>query len=472
MEIERVKEKMIGWEEIPLDTDTPVSAFLKLRKIGATFLLESVEKGERIGRYSFIGLEPEEFITIKDDILLKNEERIFFKKEKAKFIFDEIFSERYPISLDSIVFTGGWAGYIGYEFVRFLEDIDLKKKSVFPEIFLYKVNSLVIFDHVKNTGKILVMADNSKDRKIKEKIHSIKDSLCSGLRQTRAKKVILSERILNQSISKEEFLKKIERTKDYIRNGDIFQAVLSIRFEGKTSAHPFEIYRALRILNPSPYMFYLDFKDFQIIGSSPESHVKLEGERISIKPIAGTRRRGRDREEDIKMERELIRNEKERAEHIMLIDLARNDLGKICEAGSVKITEMMSVERYSHVMHIVSQVEGKIKPEKTFYDILQATFPAGTVTGAPKLRAMEIIDEMEPVERGPYAGVVGYVGFNGNIDLCIGIRMIIYKKGKFYLQAGAGIVDGSIPENEYKEIMNKMKGMQEAIKIAEEGRFL
>lgn len=472
MEIEKVKEKLVGWEDIPLDTDTPVSAFLKLRKNGAVFLLESVEKGERIGRYSFIGLCPEEVVTIKNDFLRINGEKISFAKEKAKFIFDKIFSEKFPIPFDSIVFTGGWTGYIGYEFVRFLEEIDLRKKSIFPDIFFYKVQNLIVFDHVKNTGKIIVMENNPEERRIREKIQSIRETLLSGLKKKKAKKALNSERILTQSVSKEEFLEKVERTKDYIRKGDIFQAVISIRFEGRTSAHPFEIYRALRILNPSPYMFYLDFDEFQIIGSSPESHVKVEGGKISIRPIAGTRRRGRDREEDMEMERELMGNEKERAEHVMLIDLARNDLGKICEAGSVKISEKMAVERYSHVMHIVSQVDGKLEPDKTFYDILQATFPAGTVTGAPKLRAMEIIDEMEPVERGPYAGVVGYVGFNGNIDLCIGIRMIIYKKGKFYLQAGAGIVDGSIPENEYKEVINKMKGMHEAIIMAEEGRLL
>ncbi len=472
MEIKKLNERMVGWTDIPLDIDTPVSAFMKLRKNNATFLLESVEKGERVGRYSFIGLEPEEKITICGNSLRKNDIRMLFEKGNAKFIFDEIFCERYVEPSVPLIFNGGWVGYIGYEFVKFLEDIDLRKKSKFPEIFLFKTQNLIVFDHVKNTGKIIVGGKNLKEEEIERRIQSTKNALYSELPKRKRERNVNHDRALAQNLPKEEFLKKVEMTKDFIKNGDIFQAVLSIRFQGKTSAHPFEIYRALRILNPSPYMFYLDLGEFQIIGSSPESHVKVEEGVVSIRPIAGTRRRGRNREEDIEMEKELISNEKERAEHVMLIDLARNDLGKICVPGTVTISERMAIERYSHVMHIVSQVEGKLNPGKTFYDVLQATFPAGTVTGAPKLRAMEIIDEMEPVERGPYGGIVGYVGFNGNLDFCIGIRMIIYRKGKFYLQAGAGIVNGSIPENEYKEIINKMKGMHEAIKMAEEGRFL
>lgn len=472
MEIKKLNERMVGWTDIPLDIDTPVSAFMKLRNNHATFLLESVEKGERLGRYSFIGLEPEEKITICGNSLRKNDIQMQFDKEKAKFIFDEIFCEKHVEPFVPLIFDGGWVGYIGYEFVKFLEDIDLKKESRFPVLFLFKTQNLIVFDHVKNTVKIILGGKNLKEEEIEERTQKIKNALYSELPKRKVERTSFHDRVLAQSLSKEEFLKKVEITKELIKNGDIFQAVLSIRFQGKTSAHPFEIYRALRILNPSPYMFYLDFGEFQIIGSSPESHVKVEEGIVSIRPIAGTRRRGRNREEDIELERELISNEKERAEHVMLIDLARNDLGKICEAGSVGISEKMTIEKYSHVMHIVSQVDGKLSPKKTFYDILQATFPAGTVTGAPKLRAMEIIDEMEPVERGPYGGVVGYLGFNGNIDLCIGIRMIIYRMGEFYLQAGAGIVDGSIPENEYKEIINKMKGMHEAIIMAEEGRFL
>ncbi len=472
MEIEKLKERLIGWEEIPLDIDTPVSAFIKLRDIGAKFLLESVEKGERVGRYSFIGLEPEEEIIFCKDKIKINGKEIRLSKEEAKSTFDRLLNEKIDFDLNNIVFTGGWVGYIGYEFVRFLEDIDLRKRTNFPDLFLLKTNKLIVFDHVKNTGKIIVSIPSPRNEKLEKIIQTIKMHLISPIKIGERKRYPPLSRFLTQSLSREKFLKKVEKTKEFIKDGDIFQAVLSIRFEGKTSAEPFEIYRALRILNPSPYMFYLDLGEFQLIGSSPESHVKVEKEKVSIRPIAGTRRRGRNKREERELENELINNEKERSEHIMLIDLARNDLGKICVPGTVIVPEKMTIEKYSHVMHIVSQVEGVLSEGKTFFDILKATFPAGTVTGAPKLRAMEIIDEMEPVGRGPYGGVVGYLGLNGNLDLCIGIRMIIYRKGKFFLQAGAGIVDGSIPESEYKEIENKIKGMHEAIKIAEEGRFL
>ncbi|MGQ9617938.1 MAG: anthranilate synthase component I [Candidatus Aminicenantia bacterium] len=475
MKVERLKGMVIGWEDIPLDIYTPVSAFLKLKRNGAMFLLESVEKGERMGRYSFIGFEPEEKIFFKDNHLKIGKKRILLKRENAKSVFDAIFKRFDGEELNETVFTGGWIGYIGYEFVRFLEEIDFrgKEKSQFPELLLYKANKLIVFDHAKNSGKIIISSENMRDRDIEDAIFSIKNALFSKpiIGET-SKRKIGKVSSLTPSISEDDFLEKVQRTKEYIKNGDIFQAVISIRFDGETSSDPFEIYRALRILNPSPYMFYLDFQDFQLIGSSPESHVKVLKDFISIRPIAGTRRRGKTKEEDSALERELITNEKEKAEHVMLIDLARNDIGKISVPGSVRVKENMAIEKYSHVMHIVSQVDGKLSEGKTFFDILQATFPAGTVTGAPKLRAMEIIDEMEPAERGPYAGVVGYVGFNGNIDLCIGIRMIIFRKGKFSLQAGAGIVDGSIPSNEYKEIKNKIKGMQEAIIMAEEGRFL
>lgn len=472
MKIEKLKERAISWEEIPLDIDTPVSVFIKLRDIGAKFLLESVEKGEKVGRYSFIGLEPEEEIILCEDKIKVNEKEIKFGKEGAKSTFDGVLNEKVDFGLNNIVFTGGWVGYIGYEFVRFLEEINLRKRTHFPDLFLLKTNKLIVFDHVRNTGKIIVSGLNLEDEQLEKTIKTIKIHITSSIKTGKGKSYPALSRFLTQSLSRDEFLKKVERTKEFIKNGDIFQAVLSIRFEGETSADPFEIYRALRILNPSPYMFYLDMGEFQLIGSSPESHVKVVKEKVSIRPIAGTRRRGRNLREERELENELINNEKERSEHIMLIDLARNDLGKICMPGSINIPEKMTIEKYSHVMHIVSQVEGILSEGKTFFDILKATFPAGTVTGAPKLRAMEIIDEMETFGRGPYGGVVGYLGLNGNLDLCIGIRMIIYRRGKFFLQAGAGIVDGSIPENEYKEIENKIRGMHEAIIIAEEGRFL
>jgi len=472
--MESRKFEKIGWEDVPLDLCTPVSAFLNLRKQGAVFLLESVEKGEKLGRYSFIGIEPEEEIVVDGDTLRAGGRKVVLKRDNAKAVLDSILKERCHQTPEEIAFTGGWAGYIGYEFVRFFEDINFKKQeNLFPQLYLFKVNKLLIFDHVKHMGRILVGGNGLREKDIEETIASIKSALTSQSFYRSEKRDFKRQfdSSLSSSLSEEEYINRVIEAKNFIKAGDIFQVVLSIRFKGRTSASPFDIYRALRILNPSPYMFYFDFGEFQIIGSSPESHVKVEKDTVSIRPIAGTRRRGKTREEDLELEQQLINDQKERAEHIMLIDLARNDLGKICLPGSVQITEKMSIERYSHVMHIVSQVEGKLIPNKTFFDILQATFPAGTVTGAPKLRAMEIIDQLEPVERGPYGGVVGYFGFNGNVDLCIGIRMIVYKKGVFFLQGGAGIVIGSNPENEYREVQNKIKGMHEAIKLAEKGGF-
>lgn len=474
MELRKFEDRLVGWEDVPLDLYTPVSAFLNLRKRGAVFLLESVEKGEKLGRYSFIGIDPEETIVVEGDTLRAGGREVVIKRDNVKAVLDSILKERCYQTSEEIAFTGGWAGYISYEFVRFFDDLDLKKpESLFPQLYLFKVNKLLVFDHVKHIGKILVGGIRLSEKDIEESIASIKSALTSrrAYRSEKRDSEVQFNSSLSSSLSEEEYIKKVIEVKNFIKAGDIFQAVLSIKFKGRTSASPFDIYRALRILNPSPYMFYFDFGRFQIIGSSPESHVKVEKDTVSIRPIAGTRRRGKTREEDLELEQQLINDQKERAEHIMLIDLARNDLGKICLPGSVQITEKMSIERYSHVMHIVSQVEGKLSPNKTFFDILQATFPAGTVTGAPKLRAMEIIDQLEPVERGPYGGVVGYFGFNGNVDLCIGIRMIIYKRGVFFLQGGAGIVFGSNPENEYREVQNKIKGMYEAVKIAEKGGF-
>lgn len=474
MEIKNFDGRRVGWTDVPLDLYTPVSAFLTLKNHGAVFLLESVEKGEKLGRFSFIGLDPEERIIIDHGILRSPGRETSINRANIKEVLDSLMQERYGADKEEIVFAGGWVGYVGYEFARFLDEIELKKEdSLFPLLYLFKVKKLLIFDHVKHTGKILVSGNGPSEREIKEYLTTIKNVLTDQPVFNMQEKSSLgqAEVKLSASLSESEYIRIVNQTKEYIKAGDIFQAVLAIKFEGRSSASPFDIYRALRILNPSPYMFYFDFGDFQVIGSSPESHLKVDGGTVSIRPIAGTRGRGKTREEDLELEKQLINDQKERAEHVMLIDLARNDLGKICRLGTVQITEKMSVERYSHVMHLVSRVEGKLNQNVTFFDLLQATFPAGTVTGAPKIRAMEIIDFLEPVSRGPYAGVVGYFGFNGNVDLCIGIRMIIYRQGIFYLQGGAGIVIGSKPESEYLEVQNKIKGMREAINIAERGGF-
>lgn len=474
MEIKNNDGRLVGWTYVPLDLYTPVSAFITLRNHGAVFLLESVEKGEKLGRFSFIGLAPEDRIIIEGSTLRTGESVTSLNRTNIKKKLDSLMQERYDPDPEEIVFTGGLTGYVGYEFAGFLDEIELKKEgNLFPLLYLFKIKKLLIFDHVKHTGKILVSGNSTSEKEIKEYLTTIKNVLTDqSVYRNQEKSLIGQPEVkLNASLSESEYIRIVNQTKEYIKAGDIYQAVLSIKFEGRSSASPFDIYRALRILNPSPYMFYFDFGDFQIIGSSPESHLKVDRGKVSIRPIAGTRGRGKTREEDLKLENQLINDQKERAEHAMLIDLARNDLGKLCRTGTVKITEKMSVERYSHVMHLVSQVEGQLNQNITFFDLLQATFPAGTVTGAPKIRAMQIIDLFEPVARGPYAGVVGYYGFNGNLDLCIGIRMIIYKQGTFFLQGGAGIVIGSRPESEYLEVQKKIKGMLEAIKLAESGGF-
>ncbi|MGQ9800614.1 MAG: anthranilate synthase component I family protein [Candidatus Saccharicenans sp.] len=474
MEIKKVDGRLAGWTDVPLDLYTPVSAFITLRNYGAVFLLESVEKGEKLGRYSFIGLDPEDRIIVDAGILKTGNGETSINRTNIKRTLDSLMQERYDPNPEEIVFAGGWAGYAGYEFASFLDEIELKKEdNLFPLLYLFKIKKLLIFDHVKHTGKILVSGNGTGEKEIKEYLTRIKNVLTDQpVHRNQEKSLIKQPEVkLSASLSESEYIRIVNQTKEYIKAGDIFQAVLSIKFEGRSSASPFDIYRALRILNPSPYMFYFDFGDFQIIGSSPESHLKVDRGKVSIRPIAGTRGRGKTRGEDLKLENQLINDPKERAEHAMLIDLARNDLGKLCRTGTVKITEKMSVERYSHVMHLVSQVEGQLNQNITFFDLLQATFPAGTVTGAPKIRAMQIIDLLEPVARGPYAGVVGYYGFNGNLDLCIGIRMIIYKQGTFFLQGGAGIVIGSRPESEYLEVQKKIKGMLEAINLAEGGGF-
>ncbi|PMP94601.1 MAG: anthranilate synthase component I [Candidatus Aminicenantes bacterium] len=469
-----IKNKIVGWEEVPLDLFTPVSAFLKLRKNGAICLLESVEKGETVGRYSFIGLAPEREIVLDGFKLRTFGQEKVLSRADAKQAVDSVLLSQELLPLSEIPFVGGWAGYVGYDFVRFLEEIDLPVNGhKFPLMYLFQINKLLVFDHVKNTGKILVIENELNRKKVEEEINSIRSSLSLNFNDELSRDEILLPKektlTLQSSLDKAEFIDRVRRAKEYIRAGDIFQVVLSVQFQGQTRASAFDLYRALRILNPSPYMFYFDFGKFQLIGSSPESHIKVVNDQIMIKPIAGTRKRGNSGQEEQVLEKELRTDPKEQAEHVMLVDLARNDLGKICRPGSVQVSEFMGIEKYSHVMHLVSKVEGKLIPNLSFYDLLQATFPAGTVSGAPKLRAMEIIREMEPVPRGPYAGIVGYLSNNGQVDFCIGIRMILYQESTYYLQAGAGIVADSNEEREYQEIRNKIRGLHQAIRLAEKG---
>ncbi len=479
MEVTEIGKKQIIWEKIPFDLFTPVSAFMLLRKCGATFLMESVESGEKVGRYSFIGFSPEDQVLVEGSELKSGKGSFKINRKNVGKIWSELFEyqsgqESFIRELENVPFIGGWAGYIAYDFVPFLEEIELRKSERnFPSVNLLRTNRLLVFDHVKNTAYLLVVLKGLESTDALNFISSVKKILNDqSIFSLLDYEAVCNSCFPEASLNYEEFIRRVSKAKDYIRKGEIFQVVLSVKFKGRTEADPFEIYRALRIINPSPYMFFFDFGKFQLIGSSPESHVKVSGGKASIRPIAGTRRRGKDPSDDARLQEELINHKKEQAEHNMLIDLARNDLGKICLPGSVVVTEQKKIEKYSHVMHMVSQVEGSLRPGTSFFDLIQATFPAGTVTGAPKLRAIEIIDELEPVARGPYAGVVGYLSDNGQLDFCLGIRMIICLEDSFEIQGGAGIVIDSVPEHEYLEIKNKTAALVQAVRIAERRREL
>lgn len=445
------------------DMVTPISAYRALAADGPAFLLESVEGGENIGRYSFIGIDPSETI-------FSNGEDPLSRIEKKITPVRQYRDPNLPR------FIGGAVGYIGYDCVRYFEEKlsreDSRPALDFPEAAFMIAEKLVVFDHLKRCLIIIVNARATDYEAAAETIRSIAERLRTPapvnapvpyLKGTGAFFEVRS------NTTREDFVTAVRKAQDYIAAGDAFQIVLSQRFEKESSCDPFEIYRALRVINPSPYMYFLNFGSFQIVGSSPEVMVRLEDGAITLRPIAGTRPRGADAEEDARLERELLDDAKECAEHIMLVDLGRNDVGRAAEPGTVIVDDLMTIERYSHVMHIVSNVTGKLARGKTVYDLIRATFPAGTVSGAPKVRAMEIIAELEPTKRGPYAGAVGYIGFDGNADTAIVLRTILVQNGRAYVQAGAGIVYDSIPENEFVETENKARGMQKAIEWAEEG---
>lgn len=483
------------YKEILGDIETPVNAFLKLNK-RPSFLLESVVGGEIWARYSFIGIDPtitiifrEKKLTIKS----KDSTKIVETDDPLKSI-KEILGGFNPVTVKGLPrFTGGFVGYIGYDVVKFFERVpDYKKPCIdMPDIFLMLADTILIFDNLKQTIKVVYNAHitgqspkevyEDAERRIDGIIDALKGNGISSAgndtvvnyhtmnRQSKVRFIGMNPLINNgcgdfpSNFTKDDFLSAVEKAKEYVRSGDIIQVVLSQRFHRDTTTNPFTIYRAIRLVNPSPYMYYIDSGDYQIVGSSPEILVRLEGDRIILRPIAGTRRRGETEEEDRFLEEELKNDPKERAEHIMLVDLGRNDVGRVAEFGSVKATELMTIEKYSHVMHLVSNVEGRLKKGLDAFDVLRSCFPAGTVTGAPKVRAMEIIEELEPARRGPYAGAVGYLSYSGNMDTCITIRTIIIKDGRIYIQAGAGIVADSIAENEYIETLNKAVAMMKAI---------
>ena len=487
--LERAKElEKEGFNLIPLsktlfaDTETPLSAFIKLKGAGANMLLESVEGGEKWGRFSVIGIgrlvsvkSKERFVEINR---LGRIEVKSFERDPLE-VLREVFGEFKPYRPEELPKVwGGFFGYLAYDAVKFFEPrVNVnpnKEDSYLYDMFFSLPEALVVFDNVKNTITVITFVLTGKGeleneyRRGREKLRRIEKALKEGRVQVETPPVRSSSE-WRVNFSDREFMKAVERAKEYIRAGDIIQVVLSRRFEKPFYAEPLTLYRAIRHVNPSPYMYYLDYEDFQIVGASPEVLVRVENGKIETRPIAGTRRRGRTPEEDLALERELLADEKERAEHIMLVDLARNDVGRVAKTGTVKVNELMVIERYSHVMHIVSNVIGELREDKDAFDVLKACFPAGTVSGAPKVRAMEIIDEMEPSERGVYAGAVGYFSFDGNMDTAIAIRTAVVRRDKVYVQAGAGIVADSVPELEAKETLNKARALFKAVELAEEG---
>lgn len=472
-----------GYNRIPVvletfaDLDTPLSIYLKLANRPYSYLLESVRGGERFGRYSFIGLPASTRIEVRSNcinIINGQESERIGAEDPLSFI--QSYLLRFKVAPCSGLprFCGGLVGYFAYETVRYIErklaDHVSPDSLDLPDILLLLSEELIVVDNLSGKLYLIIYTDPS----IAGAYNKTKNRLKVLLTDLRKPVEIPNEIPVKPSkviseFSESDFIKAVERAKQYIFDGDIMQVVLSQRTSKIFSKSPLALYRALRNLNPSPYMFYYNFGDFHVVGASPEILVRLEGDAVTVRPIAGTRPRGGTHEEDERLAADLLADPKECAEHLMLMDLGRNDIGRVADIGSIKVTENMQIENYSHVMHIVSNVDGKLKSGLSAIDVLRATFPAGTVSGAPKVRAMEIIDELERSKRGVYAGAVGYLGFNGDMDLAIAIRTGIIKDGKLYVQAGAGIVADSVPKNEWIETENKAKALLKAAEIAERG---
>lgn len=465
--------------EILADLDTPVSAFLKLLHGEHAFLLESVEGGEKWGRYSFIGCDPSIIFRSKDDRVEIFEDGQWVVETVANPLHRlRALMRRYrPVPDPELPrFFGGAVGYFGYDGVRFFERVPIDKPD---ELKLYDTyylltDTLVIFDNVRHSLRIVAnvfLPDGSDpDAGYAEGVRKI-EALTERLRQPlvhQSKRVPKSGDV-QPNMTQPEFERMVDRCKEYIRAGDVFQVVISQRFKIESQVDHVDLYRSLRAINPSPYLFFLRLGDTDVIGSSPELFVRLEGDQIDTRPIAGTSPRGKDDEEDRRNAERLIHDPKELAEHVMLVDLGRNDIGRVSVGGSVHVNEFQVIERYSHVMHIVSNVRGRLAPGRDAFDLLAATFPAGTMSGAPKIRAMEIINEMEPARRGLYAGCVGYFAYGGNMDQAIAIRTFVAKGTSLYIQAGAGIVYDSVPEREYQECWNKARALLRAVERAEGG---
>ncbi len=456
------------YREINADLETPVSAYLKIARGNYSFLLESVEGGERLARYSFIGTDPSLVLTTGKENAI----------DPLRLV-EQRFGQLHPVTITGLPrFHGGMVGYLSYEVARYFERLPSANHDPqeFPESVLMLADTLLAFDHVTHKIKVISHAyiDGDVEAAYVEATRKI-DNLVARLKQPIHSEVpstaLPPKTDISSNFSQAEFEDRVSCAREHIYAGDIIQVVLSQRLARPTHAHPFAIYRALRSINPSPYMYYLHLGDFHIVGASPELLVRVEDGMVSNHPIAGTRPRGKDAAEDTALEEELKNDEKERAEHIMLVDLGRNDIGRISQPGTVEVTQLMDVERYSHVMHLVSHVQGKLRYGLSQFDALRACFPAGTVSGAPKIRAMEIIAELEEDKRGPYAGAVGYFDFSGNLDTAITIRTIVIKGNIAYIQAGCGIVADSIPEREYQESLSKAQALLTAIDQAEAKQY-
>ncbi len=467
--------------EVLADMDTPLSAYKKLADEPYSYLFESVHGGEKWGRYSIIGLGSSTILRVTDHQFSIEENGEIIRKETVEDPLQAVESYHQQFRVPEIDgmprFSGGLVGYFGYDCVRYIEThLDVSEKNdplKCPDILLMVSEQLVVFDNLNGKLHIIVHANPEQSDaydNAQEQLDALVKKLTVALVDTPNKNTRrVVEKDFVSGFTQEGFQQGVDRIKDYIVEGDAMQVVLSQRMSIPFNAPPIDLYRALRCLNPSPYMFYLNLKDFHIVGSSPEILVRLEDNEVTVRPIAGTRPRGADAKEDLALEEELLADPKELAEHLMLIDLGRNDTGRVAEIGTVKVTDKMIVERYSHVMHIVSNVVGTLKSGQTAIDVFRATFPAGTVSGAPKIRAMEIIDELEPVKRGIYAGAVGYLSWNGNMDTAIAIRTAVIKDDTLYIQAGAGIVADSVPVNEWNETMNKGRAIFRAVAMAENG---
>ena len=471
------------YKEILADLDTPVSAYMKIRGGEYSFLLESIEGGEKWARYCFLGCDPSVVVITKGRTLTliengKREQRQIESGSPLSAV-KEILARYQPVHSAGLPrFSGGAVGFVSYDMVRFFED--LPEQTVddldVPDSQFIITDTMLVFDNVSQTIKIVSNAFVEGDdldavyENTIQKISALEEKLKTPLaRGSAPEEEVESPLSFESNIEEGNFKQAVKRIKEYILEGDAIQVVLSQRLKFAINCNPFDIYRALRTVNPSPYMYYLEFDELQVVGSSPEVLVRLEDDKVEVRPIAGTRKRGQNEEEDRELEKDLLQDKKELAEHIMLVDLGRNDLGRVSEISSVVVDEQFTIERYSHVMHIVSNVKGILKKGLDCFDVLAAAFPAGTLSGAPKIRAMEIIDELEPTRRGLYGGAVGYISFSGNMDTAIAIRTLLIKDKTAYLGVGAGIVADSVPQSEFEETMNKGRALLKAIELAEKG---